>query len=1085
MQLIDNLNSTVRDALAQDLHKGGRLSIAAAAFSIYAYRELREQLAEIDELRFIFTSPTFTTEKTPKAAREFYIPRLSRERGVCGTEFEVRLKNDLSQRAIARECADWLRRKATFKSNVSSAQVSGFLATDSSVYAPFDEFTTTSLGCESGKPIYSIVPRMDAPEHVAAYLRLFDQLWSDANLMQDVTESVVESIAAAYRENAPDFIYFFTLYNIFHEFLNDVSEDELPNEATGFRDSKIWKMLYNFQRDAVLAIINKLEKFNGCILADSVGLGKTFTALAVIKYYESRNKSVLVLCPKKLAANWKTYKENYVNNTLAADRLRYDVLFHTDLSRDHGESNGIDLERVNWGNYDLVVVDESHNFRNGVKQKDDGYENRYSRLRDHVIRAGVKTKVLMLSATPVNNRFRDLKWQLELAHDGDADGLRAKLGTVHSVDEIFKLAQKAFNDWNKYSADSRTTDALLKLLDPDFFKLLDSVTIARSRKYIEKYYDMTDIGKFPTRLAPISFRPSLTDLAGAPNYREIYDALTRLNLCVYTPSVYLHPSRADRYLQTTGKKGSRANLTRAGREAGISRLMRVNLLKRLESSVQAFQTTLARVHDFIQSNLDRIDAYELHPNESQVIDGSGIADDALAAMDFDDQDEAADLFSVGRRTPIRLADMDRSSWRRALKKDAEILSGLIAKMSPITPEHDAKLMLLCQFIREKIASPFNPGNRKLLVFTAFADTADYLYENLDRLLRKECNLEFAEVTGSNNPKTTVPGIRADLNPILTCFSPRSKERDVLMPGSTDEIDVLVATDCISEGQNLQDCDCVVNYDIHWNPVRIVQRFGRVDRIGSTNAKIQLVNFWPDVNLDEYINLKSRVETRMQIGDLTGAGEGNPLDADEKGDLEYRRKQLERLQKEAVDLEDVSGGVSILDLGLNEFRLDLLAYLKTHSDMESVPKGIHAVAAATPDAPPGVIFILRNVNDSVNVDERNRIHPFYMVYVAEDGSVVRNHLDPRKLLDAMRLLCRGKTEPIKDLCRAFNEETDDGRKMESVSALLGHAVESIVTVKEKSDWGSLYRPGGTSALLSEVSGLDDFELVCFLVVKEAK
>ena len=1094
MQLIDNVNTTVRDALVRDLHKGSRLSIAAAAFSIYAYRELREQLADIAELRFIFTSPTFTAEKTPKAAREFYIPRLSRERGLCGTEFEVRLKNDLSQRALARECADWLRRKAAFKSNVTPAYMPGFLTVDSVAYSQFEEFTTSGLGCEPGNAAYALVNRLDATENAAHYLRLFDQLWSDPARLQDVTDAVIENVAAAYRENAPDFIYFFTLYNIFHEFLDDVSEDELPNEATGFRDSKIWKTLYNFQRDAALAIINKLEKFNGCILADSVGLGKTFTALAVVKYYENRNKSVLVLCPKKLAANWNTYKANYVNNTLAADRLRYDVLFHTDLSRERGESNGIDLSRLNWGNYDLVVIDESHNFRNGGELTgDDQRENRYLRLMNRVIRSGVKTKVLMLSATPVNNRFLDLKSQLELAYEGDAAGFSAKLGTTRGVDEIFRQAQAAFNAWNRQPAEDRTTESLLRLLDFDFFTLLDNVTIARSRKHIEKYYDTADIGKFPARLAPVSLRPSLTDLAGAPNYRDIYERLMTLNLAVYAPSAFILPSRADRYALAQGADGSRANLTQGGREAGIRRLMGVNLLKRLESSVQAFRLTLRRVHDLIASYVERIDACERAPAGAapSVLDVSDLAGAAggLSAADFDGDDQNADFFSVGRKMRIDLADMDWRTWRRDLKADAEVLSALIAEMSLVTPEHDAKLQRLRRLVHDKIASPINPGNRKILLFTAFSDTADYLYQNLAQPLRDEAGLESAEITGTIDGRTTLPKLRADLNTILTCFSPRSKDRDALMPGRMDEIDLLIATDCISEGQNLQDCDYVVNYDIHWNPVRIIQRFGRVDRIGSANERIQLVNFWPDVELNEYINLKERVESRMKIGVLVATGDGNPLvdETDERmrEDLDYRRKQLERLQKETVDLEDMSSGVSILDLGLNEFRLDLLAYMKTHANVETAPKGLHAVVASTPDAPPGVVFILRNVNGSVNAGERNRIHPFYMIYVASDGSVVRDHLDPKKLLDAMRLLCRGKAEPIRDLCRAFNEETDDGRKMEAVSALLSRAVESVAAVKTESDIDSLFHAGGTSALLSEVSGLDDFELVCFLVVREAK
>ena len=867
---------------------------------------------------------------------------------------------------------------------------------------------------------------------------------------------------------------YFASIDIFNEFLEDISEDVLPNEATGFKQSKIWNLLYNFQKDAVLAIINKLEKYNGCILADSVGLGKTFTALAVIKYYENRNKSVLVLCPKKLSENWNTYKGNYINNPIAEDRLRYDVLYHTDLSREHGKSNGIDLDRLNWGNYDLVVIDESHNFRNGGEiSGEDAKENRYLKLMNKVIRAGVRTKVLMLSATPVNNRFIDLKNQLALAYEGDSAQINEKLDTSTSIDEIFRRAQKAFNVWSRLPAEERTTDALLKMLDFDFFEVLDSVTIARSRRHIEKYYDTTDIGKFPERLKPISLRPCLTDLGNAINYNQIYELLISLNLSIYTPTYYIMPSRLSKYEDLTHNKGT--SLTQKGREEGIRRLMSINLLKRLESSVYAFRLTIDRVYQLIQSTIETIHAYQ---SGEQLLDLQDLSD----ADEFDLDDQNTDYFSVGRKIKIDLADMDYLSWLRDLEKDAENLQLLSLMISDITPEHDTKLQTLLDLIREKQEHPINPGNRKIIIFTAFSDTADYLYQQVAPFVKQNFGLNTAEVTGTVDGRTTIPRLRADLNTVLTCFSPISKGRDILMTGSTEELDILIATDCISEGQNLQDCDYLINYDIHWNPVRIIQRFGRIDRIGSRNQVIQLVNFWPDMDLDEYINLKSRVETRMKISVMTSTGDDDPINAEEKGDLEYRRQQLKRLQEEVVDIEEMSSGISIMDLGLNEFRLDLLEYMKHHRDVETTPHGMHAVVPAQEDAPAGAIFVLRNVNDSVNVDHRNRIHPFYMVYIGMDGEILCDYLNPKQMLDTIRLLCRGKTEPISDLCRQFNQETDDGRDMSEMSELLNEAVNSILDVKEESDIDSLFKSGGTTALLSQVSGLDDFELICFLVVK---
>lgn len=542
MKQIDNVNELLRDDLKSTIKKGSKVSIAAAYFSIYAYRELKKELERVEELRFIFTSPTFNhdpEEKTEKKAeREFYIAKQNRERYLYGTEYEIKLRNEMNQKAIAKECADWIQKKCRFKSLTGNGTFNGNIVVEPPleeelVYFPVNAFSTADLGCERGNYIFNTNTRLGAPVSTT-YLRNFNALWNDESQVQDVTEEVIQSISSAYQENSPEFIYYVILYNIFKEFLTDISEDDLPNEANGFKQSKIWNLLYDFQKDAALAIINKLEKYNGCILADSVGLGKTFTALSVIKYYENRNRSVLVLCPKKLAANWNTYKDNYVNNPIAADRLNYDVLYHTDLGRKKGMSNGLDLGRLNWGNYDLVVIDESHNFRNGIGTHAKTKENRYQRLMEKVIKSGVRTKVLMLSATPVNNNFTDLKNQLALAYEGNSEQMDSKLNTTKTIEEIFSQAQKAFKTWSRLPAERRTTNVLLDMLDFDFFELLDSVTIARSRKHIEKYYDVNAIGQFPTRLKPISKRPSLTNRINAINYSEIHDVLGRLCLSIHT-----------------------------------------------------------------------------------------------------------------------------------------------------------------------------------------------------------------------------------------------------------------------------------------------------------------------------------------------------------------------------------------------------------------------------------------------------------------------------------------------------------------------------------------------------------------------
>lgn len=1077
MEVFDNITKIVRDDLTETIKPHGRVSIAAACFSIYAYQELKKQLSSIDECRFIFTSPTFVTEKTAKEKREFYIPRLSRERSLYGTEFEVKLRNELTQRAIARECAEWIRKKATFKSNSTQEGMQGFMNVDGGdqtlTYMPLSGFTTVDIGCDRGRNVYNMVNKFDAP-FSTEYMKLFERIWSDESRMQDVTEEVIESISAVYQENAPELVYFLTLFHIFSEFLEDISEDVLPNEATGFKNSIIWNKLYDFQRDAALGIINKLEQYNGCILADSVGLGKTFTALAVIKYYEGRNKNVLVLCPKKLKDNWMTYRGNLVNNPLAQDRLRYDILFHTDLSRDRGDTViGLPIDRINWGNYDLVVIDESHNFRNGgeLSGADNEKENRYLRLMNRVIRAGVKTKVLMLSATPVNNKFIDLRNQLALAYEGHAEEINEKLNTKSDIDTIFRQAQKVFNAWSKLPVEERTTQALLQKLDFDFFELLDSVTIARSRKHIQRYYDTTAIGSFPERKAPISVRPKLTDLTSAINYTEVFEQLNLLNLKIYTPTEYIQPSKLFKYIDPDSKQAK--NLSQSGRERGIQRLMSINLLKRMESSVHSFLMTVERIRDYIADTVKMIDDFE------HGITGSTVKEMRdLSNSEFDLDDQNMDIFNIGKKFRIDLRDMDFISWRRELEADLEVLELLIIMVSDITPEHDFKLCELQRIIAEKQQNPINPGNKKIIIFTAFSDTAEYLYENISGYALRQFGVNTALITGTIDGRTTIPKFPVDMNTILTCFSPISKERDLVMKKNPGDIDILIATDCISEGQNLQDCDYLINYDIHWNPVRIIQRFGRIDRIGSKNKFIQLVNFWPDLELDDYINLKARVETRMRISVMTSTGDDDYINANEQGDLQYRRQQLERLQNEVVDLEEMTDGISIMDLGLNDFRMDLLAYIKDHPSLDRTPFGIHAVVHGEK---PGVIFVLKNVNKGINIENQNYLHPFYMVFVGDDGEVICNHLQPKETLDFMRQAARGKTEPDMVACRAFNEETKDGKDMRRVSELLQDAISSIVSVKEESDIDSFFGSGQTSFLSGNISGIDDFELLCFMVV----
>ncbi|TFD12614.1 ATP-dependent helicase [Cryobacterium sp. TMT1-21] len=1079
MRIINNVTDLLGDDLKAEITSGSKVRIAASTFSIFAFEALREELEHVSELEFIFTSPSFVTEKVTdklrKERREYFIPPGHAESSLYGSEFEIKLRNKLTQRAIAKECAEWVRRKVTFRSNATGNPMQPLAAVDdSAAYFPIQGFTTTDLGYESGPAVSNVVTKFEGPGETQQFLDLFDQIWHNSSQLHDVTQAVYDHISNVYAENSPARVYFLILYNVFAEFLDDINEDVLPNDRTGYRDTKVWQSLYNFQRDGATGIINKLETYNGCILADSVGLGKTFTALAVIKYYELRNKSVLVLCPKKLAENWTNYNANLTTNIFASDRFNYDVLAHTDLSRTRGESLGLRLDRINWGNYDLVVIDESHNFRNADYAEEK--ESRYQRLMRKVMREGVKTKVLMLSATPVNNRFNDLKNQLQLAYEGESENLAQHLNLSTTVEKVFSDAQRVFNEWSKLNLEHRTTDRILQMLDFDFFELLDAVTIARSRRHIQAFYDTTEIGAFPERRAPLSIREPLTDLADVPGFNVIFEQLQALTLAVYTPMAYVFPSRRAKYedLYNVTAGSGRSNLGQAGREQGLKKLMTVNLLKRLESSVEAFRLTLEKIERTVDERFQRLSIH------------NGPLTDAVDLTDFDldldDEDDAnIEAISFGEKIKIDLDDIDIVSWQQDLWNDRETLRELLDEMRKITPENDRKLAKLKQLIERKAEYPINDGNRKVLVFSAFADTARYLYRELAPILAA-AGLETAVITGGSHGAKTTVGTGFDFQQVMAMFSPRSKQRHLTMPSESRELDVLIGTDVISEGQNLQDCDYLINYDIHWNPVRIIQRFGRIDRIGSQNAQIQLVNFWPDMSLDEYINLKERVENRMVIADLASTADDNVLTL-ENSDAAFRKEQLRRLQDDVIELEDVRTGVSITDLGLNDFRMDLLGYVNEYGDLAAAPKGLHAVVPADPSIglEPGVIFALRNVNADENLNRGNRLHPHYLVYLDDQGRVIADHTEAKRLLDLLRAGCRPHEEPVIDMVHAFNAATGEGAQMGKYSELLTNAIRSMIDVTKERDIDSLFTAGLTTALTQTIAGLDDFELTAFVVI----
>lgn len=1091
MKSIDNKLEKLGDDLKTELKKNSKIQVCAAAFSMYGFESLKKELSNIKSLKFIFTDPTFVNSiGEKKEIKQFGIDSSNREKSINGSEFEVRLKNELNGTAIAKECAKWIENKVEFKSNINKNPINKFINIETTksllskskvtTYLNTDEFNTVGFGYEKGNGLFTPVTKFEDNYDMSKfYMDSFETLWNDKTNFKTITDEVIDYITDLYKENSPEFIYYVTLYNIFSEFLEDISEDELANEKTGFKQSTIWSTLYDFQKDAVLGIINKLERHNGCILADSVGLGKTFTALAIIKYYQERNRSILVLCPKKLCENWNTYKTNYKDNILLKDRLNYDVLYHTDLSRDKGISNGLDLTRVNWGNYDLVVIDESHNFRNNSARKD--RETRYEKLMNMVMKSGVKTKVLMLSATPVNNRFTDLKNQIALAYEGNTNEIDEKISDSRSIDTILKNAQSAFNEWSKLPFEQRTNTSLLKKLNEnfDFFKLLDSVTIARSRKHIEKYYNMNEIGKFPTRLKPISKQCEITDIKDFMTIKEISETLMKLNMSVYSPFDYILDNKLKYYedkYDITVRNGN-SSFKQSDREKSLKILMRINLLKRLESSVEAFRLTLNKIISQIEQNINSIRNFE----ERGTVDYFEDVEVRNYDIDEDIENIMEDDYNIGNKIKINLEDMNTIGWKEDLMSDLIILKDLLNEMNQITPEHDSKLQVLINLIENKVKNPINENNKKLIIFSAFADTAKYLYDNISINSKQSSNLETALITGSGTNKCTL-NISNDYNNLLINFSPISKHRELISPNEPEEIDILIATDCISEGQNLQDCDYLINYDIHWNPVRIIQRFGRIDRIGSKNEVIQLVNFWPNISLDDYINLKNRVEDRMLMLDISGTGEDNVL-TNKSSDMEYRKSQLQKLQEEVVDLEEMNEGISITDLGLNEFRMDLIEFAKNNPNLNKVPNGMNSVVFADTEKnlPKGVIYILKNINNEVNINDINQLHPFYLVYIKDDGTIYTNHLNSKSTLDILRNLSKGNNKPIVEAYKKFNTETDDGKNMKKYSNILNESINSIINIKEETDIDSLFKSGGTTMLKNQIKGLNDFELITFMVV----
>lgn len=1052
MKLINNQQTRLFDELKPLLSEGSEAFISASYFTINAFFELGNELRSVKSIRILID------DVSPGNAFFNFDPA------------EWSEYHDLKSRFKAGKALALVKDKCNIRyGNVGGQKFilikNGNKTTCFSITP--QNLNSVCLGLlPSANPI--IINCFEDTEN--QYLNLFNQFWN--NSAKDLKDSILSLIERAYSSISADNLYKFSLYHIFqNSLIDEASEQRL--KKIGFKDTLIWKMLYNFQQDAVLGAIDKIESFGGCIIADSVGLGKTFEALAIMKYYQMRNDRILVLCPKKLRDNWIVYAQNDVRNILSKDRFNFDVLNHTDLSRASGISGDINLETINWGNYDLVVIDESHNFRNNPPRKDT--ITRYQRLMNDVIKTGVKTKILMLSATPVNTRMNDIKNQIAFITE-QQDNAFAEEGIL-SIDQTLRKAQQKFNGWLKRkNGEALDRDSLIESLDGSYFKILDLLTIARSRKHVQKYYDTQDIGQFPQRLKPIN-KYSDFDISGKfPSMDNVNNELNALNLTFYSPLYYVRPDKKkayeDKYDMTTA---SGSIFKQIQREASLIHLMRVNLLKRLESSIHAFQLTLHSLLEQINSLLEKIE----HAKANSFFDAN------LDINHVDLDDEMLEDLLVGGKVKVLLQDMDLIKCKEEISDDKKRIEKLLSLTKVIDSSRDAKLEDLKKLIEAKIKNPLNEGNKKIIIFSAFADTVKYLYDELQPWLKNHLHLYSAQVTGGDTNKTNLPDCKADLSSILINFSPTSKNRNIIFPEAKEEIDILICTDCISEGQNLQDCDYLVNYDIHWNPVRIVQRFGRIDRIGSKNEKIQLVNFFPNLVLDRYIDLIGRVKGRMQILDVSATGDDNIIDesAGQQQDLEYRKRQLKQLQNKVLDLEDIEGGISITDLTFNDFKID--ADRLTNDEKEDfgrMPKGIYSITQSNvEDAPKGVIFCLKDLAEfSEGPYNNNAIFPYHLCYINQNGEIFIAANNPRRCLDYFKKLCLGKKEILPDLINTFDKETRNGKKMETYSALLQSAIIHITGVENESGLDTLAMPGGTRLHKTETGS--KFELIAYLIVK---
>lgn len=1078
----DNLSrGKVYQFLEQEIKNGSALSIVSAYFTINAFEALQKPLNEIAELRFLFGDPDFikSLDPTNTEKKAFNI-----------TDTGLELHKQLQQKPIAKACAEWIKEKVEIKSTRQSNLLHGkmYHITNNGVEKAImgsSNFTMRGLGLIQESSNIELNLEVDSDRDRRDLKAWFDEVWTNDKLVEDVKEKVIAKLEQIGKDHAPELIYYKTLYELFRDEIETRKTNDQALEDTHLYDTKIWETLYEFQKEGVKSVIARLLRHNGCILADSVGLGKTYTALAVIKFFELRNERVLVLCPKKLHDNWSLYPvyNSQDTNPFPDDKFGYTLLSHTDLSRYSGNSGSINLENFNWRNFDMIVIDESHNFRNDSKPREDTDGNfrhtRYSRLLEEVIKEGTKTKVLMLSATPVNTSLIDLRNQIYLMTERREDVFRKSLG-ISNIGSLLRQAQKEFKKWEEDGGENGKKDKakLLEALGADFFQLLGGVSIARSRRHIKTFYaeEMTRIGEFPTPQKPENCHPP-TDLTGELSYKALADQIGEFELSIYRPSNYVISASAK---QRLANEKQRFRFNQADRERFLIGMMQTNFLKRLESSAHSLSETLERTVGKIDDMLEKIARYEQNPRTQDA------QADILPDDDADDEE-----FLINRaRNPYHLRELDRNRWKKDLIKDKETLTTAWDNVKAITPERDGKLKAIKAHIRDNAQNPITDKdgkiNRKLLVFTTFKDTAVYLYKNLSDLA-DELKLNTAMVSG--DVTQTARG-QNNFNVILNNFAPKARTN---MDTAPDEIDLLIATDCISEGQNLQDCGTVLNYDIHWNPVRIIQRFGRIDRIGSRNATIKMINYWPTEDMEVYLRLQSRVASRMALADTAASGDDDPLNEftyeQAQMELNFRDTQLKQLREDVLDLDTLSDGVVMSDFTLDYFFAQLLKYLERNkAELDATPKGAYAVTDNR-DRPSesGVIFFLQQLNPTTDKEKKtpSPIYPYYTVYIRKNGDIRYGCANAKQVLDLFETSAIGKSDPLDNLCLQFDQETQHGENMAAYNKLLNTVIAHITKSHQKTQSKSIGRSGTRGSRLPVASETprdsDDFELVTWLVI----